>query len=436
MENLTPKLDQKQLQGNIDALIKQNAPHDVVQNYINTYTKTPDGFYMLKQQTEQPKEPTLGGEIVRGVITPFARVATNLIQAGQVATGNEPTEPLSNKYLGEVSSVGTNPDKTFGGNVLDTLKTGVDIGLTLPAGGLAAKGAEKGVEAGIKGLEAGAKAVKPTLNATGRLLKSAGEGAYGVTVIPTESTRIAEQAYKAKAPTLVSRIKNIIKGTEPVGKPITEANTAARLGLAGTEQELGIQAKRASETIWNDVIAPKLNSVKEKVNMKDFLSEVEKEISSGTKGIRRTQLLESLNDIKGEFKNVNKVSLNKLQEYKVDWAKFIPDSVYKGKTPGAALKEVQNMMAKKARGIIYKNIGGEGKQAYIDWGNLQSIMEAGIKSGGDPAKRSLGRNMWQFVMDKAVTPVATIAGKVLYRTGEGLEFVGKKGAKKVGDIID
>jgi hypothetical protein len=38
-------------------------------------------------------------------------------------------------------------------------------------------------------------------------------------------------------------------------------------------------------------------------------------------------------------------------------------------------------------------------------------------------------------MDKAVTPVATVAGKILYKTGSGLEFLGDKGAKKVGDII-
>jgi hypothetical protein len=38
-------------------------------------------------------------------------------------------------------------------------------------------------------------------------------------------------------------------------------------------------------------------------------------------------------------------------------------------------------------------------------------------------------------MDKAVTPVATVVGKILYKTGEGLEFIGESGAKKVGDIV-
>lgn len=63
-------------------------------------------------------------------------------------------------------------------------------------------------------------------------------------------------------------------------------------------------------------------------------------------------------------------------------------------------------------------------------------MKAGVKSIADPAKRSLSRNVWEFVMDKTITPVATFGGKVLYRTGEGLEFIGKKGASKVKDAID
>ena len=38
-------------------------------------------------------------------------------------------------------------------------------------------------------------------------------------------------------------------------------------------------------------------------------------------------------------------------------------------------------------------------------------------------------------MDNTVTPIATIAGKVLYKTGEGLELIGNSGAKRVRDII-
>jgi len=171
--------------------------------------------------------------------------------------------------------------------------------------------------------------------------------------------------------------------------------------------------------------------------MKDFFNQVEKEIIKNTKELgRRSALKEALGSLREQYQKVGSVSLPKLQEYKEGFAKFLPDSSYKGKPIGAALKEVQDISAKKAREIIYKFVGEEGKQAYLDWGNLQSIIEAGKKSvTGDAAKRSLGRNLWELIMDKAITPVATTMGKVLYRTGDGLEFVGNKGAKTVRDIV-
>lgn len=286
------------------------------------------------------------------------------------------------------------------------------------------------------GAETIGKGVAPTIRSTGRVLKSAGEGAYGITVTPEESTSIALRHYKAKYPDVISRVQAKISGNELEGRPITEANTAARHGLMGTESELGVQATRIADDLWNTKIQPKLSKVKGAVNMKTFLGEVEKEIGKGTKGIRRTQLLESFADIKDAYKNVNKINLEKLQKYKEDWAEFIPDAAYKGKTPSAAIRQVQKLMAEKARKIIYKYVGEEGKEAYIDYGNLKSIMKSADKSVRDPAKRGITTNAWQFIMDKAVTPIVTTAGKVLYKTGEGLEFIGKPGAKKVRDIIE
>lgn len=281
-----------------------------------------------------------------------------------------------------------------------------------------------------------AESAKPLMQAMGRALKGAGESAYGLTVIPEETTKMAVQAYQANQPSLISRVKGLFTGEGVGNKPITEANTAARLGLAGTEWELGVQAKQASGKIWQDVIKPKLASVKGKVNMKSYFDELEKQIIKDTPELgRRKALLEGLEAFKEDFKNVNNISLEKLQEYKEGWAKFIPEATYKGKPIGSALKDVKNMAAEKARKVIYNNIGEDGKQAYIDYGNLKSIMESGIKTGKDPATRSISRNIWEAVMNKAITPTATFGGKVLYKTGEGLELIGNKGAKTVKDIV-
>ena len=269
---------------------------------------------------------------------------------------------------------------------------------------------------------------------TGRVLKKAGEGAYGLTVTPEESTSIALRKYKAKYPDVASRVKATLTGEELEGKPTTEANTAARMGMMGTEKELGVQATRFADEIFKDKVIPSLEKVKGKVNMKSFFSEIEKEINKTGDLHRKNALKEGLNALKDDFKNVSSVSLRKLQDYKSDWGKSLPQSYFKGKDISGAMGAVKALARKKAQQIIYKHT--DAKEAYLDYGNLQSIMEAADKATKDPASRTLGRNIWEFIMDKAVTPIATTSGKILYKTGEGLEFVGQKGAKKVGDIVE
>lgn len=296
------------------------------------------------------------------------------------------------------------------------------------------------VESGKLAVKAGtelAKTAKPIARTTGRILKGAGEGAYGITVTPQESTKIAVQAYKAKQPSLSSRVKGFFTGEGVGAKPITEAETAARRGLVGTESELGVQAKKISGELWDNEISPKLDAIKGNVNMKSFIDEIAKEIEKTATGIRKESLREGLNAFRESYKNVSGISLRKLQDYKESWAEFLPDATYKGKPIANSIKEVHNLAAKKAREIIYKHVGEDGKQAYIDYGNLKSIAQSGIKNvGKDPVSRSISRGAWEFVMNQAITPIATIGGKILYKTGSGLEFIGKKGAKKVRDIVD
>ncbi len=281
-----------------------------------------------------------------------------------------------------------------------------------------------------------ARAVKPAIAGTGRALKATGEGSYGISVTTGEGTSRALQTYKESSPTLASRIKNTISG-DTKNKPVTEANTAARYGLMGTEQEIGVQAGRYMKNIWNNDVQPALKQSKGSLDMKKFFDAVSKKIIKDTPELsRRADLIEGLNALKDQYKSVSKVKLEKLQEYKEGWTKTLPESSFKGKPIAGSLKEVKKVASDIARDFIGKNIPEKAKQGYIDYGNLKSIREAGIKSGlTDPAKRGVSLSAWQFIMDKAVTPVTTTAGKILYRTGEGLEFIGESGAKKVGDII-
>lgn len=54
MDKLSPQLNSVQLKQNIDALITQNAPREVIQSYINNYSKNTDGNYVLKTATANP----------------------------------------------------------------------------------------------------------------------------------------------------------------------------------------------------------------------------------------------------------------------------------------------------------------------------------------------------------------------------------------------
>jgi len=278
--------------------------------------------------------------------------------------------------------------------------------------------------------------IKPIINKTGELLKTAGESAYGVSVPMQESTKIALQTYEANQPSFLGRVKNFISGENVGTKPITESKTAAKYGIAGTEWQLGVQAKKISNDVWDNVLKPKLSTATDKIDMKKYFSDLRQEIIKKTPELgRRQDLLEALDAFQEPYKKVGSISPLKLQQYKEGWAKFVPEKTYKGKPIGSAFKDVQNMATNKARNTIYNVVGTDGKEAYFDYGNLKAIQEAGLKSIDQLRSKGFTRQIWEAVLDKAVTPITTFGGKVLYRTGQGLEMYGKSGAKTIGDII-
>ena len=365
------------------------------------------GVEQAKQGYEQAKNAKNPLELLEGSVK---------LGAGAMNTILSPTAPIMKPVEAGVNAVANkisdNPEvqkfaQSKAGEIANRITEDVANLNTLV-------GAVAGVKAGAKAPEVAGKVVegvKPAISATGKVLKAGGEASYGVTVTAEEATRRALQSYQAKQPNLMGRVKNMLKG-ETKGKPVTEANTAARKGLVGTEQELGVQAKRVAGELWKNEVAPKLKANKEKINMQTFLGEIKKEIQSNPDINRRKTLLTAFNKFALDNKKVGNFGLEKLQDYKVEWAKFIPESYSKsGKAISGSLNEIRAIAKQKASQIIFEKLGEDTKMAYIDYGNLKSIMESGIKSGADPAKQSLGRNVWQFIMDKTITPVATIGGK-------------------------
>lgn len=344
--------------------------------------------------------------------------------------------PKTGKTLGEELLQLQERDPNLGGaveQILQGLQGTGDIANNI----LVAQGGKLTAQ---KGVDLTKKVPTPTLNQAGELFKGAGEKVTGVVTKMEEPVKIALQSYEANQPSLFQRVKNFATGVEspkPIGnKPITEANTAVRLLEPGTEWQIGVDARRVSGKIWNDLIQPALNASEDFVGKNGFFETLRNRIIAENKDLgRRNTLLNAFENFQDDFKHVANFKLPKLQEYKEGWAKFVPEKAYKGEPIAGALNEVRKLAAQEARKIIYENLGGKVKQAYIDYGNLQSIVEAGIKSVEGLTDKSFTRKIYEFVIDKAVTPVATVAGKVLYKTGDGLEFIGNGGAKKVKDVI-
>lgn len=288
-------------------------------------------------------------------------------------------------------------------------------------------------------IEGSATVAGKATETAGKVLKGAGERAYRVVAPMEQSTAKALQSYQAAKPTLIERVSGLLSNeskTTTLTPPIRESASAARAGLAGTEWKLGVQAKKASTDLWEKTIKPSLATDKTPIYMPEFFNAVEKRIIAETPELsRRDALLNALSAIKDDYTHVNNVSLTKLQDYKAGWAKLVPERTYKGKPIAGALNEVRNMAAQEARARIYNSLGDPIKQAYLDYGNLQSIVESGLKSIDPLRSKSAYRQAWEFILDKALTPVASYGGKVLYKTGQGLEFVGKEGATKVKDLL-
>ncbi len=308
------------------------------------------------------------------------------------------------------------------------LEAAINIASLYPA----AKSAQGIIKGGAKATQLGFKAV----SGTGKITAAGGKQIFKSAFDLTAKEAPLVQAYKAKVP-FSQRFMAAVQGKKLPQAPITAGETALEKGLAGTETMIGVQAKRATTNLWDDMINPALSQTKEKVNMKSFFRDIEKRIVNETKdAARRKDLLDALKSLQDDYKHISNVSYSRLQGIKSDWAKFVPEKAYKGKPIAGAYNEVKNMAAEEARHKIYSVLGDEVKQAYLDYGNLKGLMQWGQKAMTEGAfKGGFGSFMSAFY-DITMTPIKTIGGKVIYKTGKGLELIGEKGAKTIADIFD
>lgn len=330
---------------------------------------------------------------------------------------------------GTLASIAAAPTTVAG-----SAAAGVGLGAATQAGAAMTENASAGNVAKrgiVGGVIQGAFSGAATL--AGKAVSALGKEAYKFVVPKSTQEAKLVQAYKAKTP-LTERISAAISGAD--SGPRTVADTSFDQRLVGTEAMIGIQAKRASGSIWSEVIQPRLDASPDQINMSTFFDHVKEQIVKNNPEIsRQNALLEALDAMREDYAGVQTASLPDLQKFKEGWAQFVPDKAYQNKPIGGAFREVQNQAANAARSAIYKSLGKDVRQAYIDYGNLKGIQELGVKSmTGGKLKGGAG-SFISAIKDMALTPVATLGGLTVYKVGESIELVGQKGANTVADII-
>jgi len=373
------------------------------------------GISIEQQKTfDEGGAKQIAGEALKSAsyLIPYGKVAGGVAGAtGSKLAGNI-TAGATGGYTADVGV-----DLAEGKSIGESLKPGVGtiVGSAVPVAGAVARG-------------------------TGRVLKKAGTKASEA-VIPT-STREAGmlQTYKANNPFL-KRVADVLSGTEKApqtaGKTAVETKAGQTIpGLFGTQAQIGVQAKRASKSIWNKIISPQLDNAVVQVDLQTYFKKVEQVIVANNPEIgRQKSLLEALQAVREDYADKATATLPELQKLKEGWAQFVPQKFYNGKDIAGATGEVNALLADEARQTIYNTLGDDVKQAYIDYGNLQGLQELGKTAmTGQKLKGGAGSFVSE-IFSRAVTPVGTIGGQVLYQAGKGILFVGEKGAKKVADVL-
>ena len=417
-----------------------------------------DPYQVLSQPSLGQRALQGAGNIASYITQPFASIAATPVQiaakglnkitgqnidpyaGGLPGLGNKriPISPLSvEAKTGDVLKAGaiTAGVATAPASLTGAVLGGVAIGGAEAAGSAMQREAPAGdvLKEGAIGGAIGA-AAGGLLYGAGQILKKTGEGIYKA-VMPT-STREAKllQTYKAKTP-LTTRIKTAL-GFADDAAPRTVAKTGFEKGLVGTESMIGVQARRAQDVVWDDVIEPALNSSKKVVNMQEYLDDLGKEVIKTTPELgRQKALLEAVEAMKADYAGVGNVPIAQLQKFKEGWAEFVPDKAYMGKPIAGAFNEVKDMAADKARNTIYSELGKNVKEAYFDYGNLRGIAELGQKAmAGGRLKGGFG-GFWSAVKDMTLTPIGTIGGRTVYRTAQGIQLFGRPGALVLSDIL-
>ena len=306
----------------------------------------------------------------------------------------------------------TNESQKLGGQ----LETGAEL--------LAGGGGRLIKDAVVGGAKLAAKGVTPVLNS----IKPVGEFIYSRAFTPNVAEAERILAYEATKPSVASKIygAGALEGN-PAFKPIT-AETALRSGIAGTEKQVGVQAKQVADTLYSKEIAPAVKSIKGVISKEELFAPLQERIAKIIDPSKQKAYQNAYDSLVEDYASRKAFTYPEAQALKSELAQFTPAKVFRGQDVANETRMLQAGMASLIREKTYEALKDQNiRQKYIDYGNLQELQKVGVKAISEAGTKGGFGGFWSTMYDTAMTPVKTIGGKVVYKIGNMLQVTAPKG---------
>jgi len=421
--------------GAIPSPVQENKPsfgEGVVQDFRNRVSNASDAQMASIEgrqsnlsgalQTVGQGAGFIGDLVTRGLGAVTPEPVKDVLKSGASAVaGTEAVQDVASKYEQWKQQ---NPEAAA------NLEATLNLGSILPVGGGVAQGARMGTKAALvgtgKALEVGADAV----GSVGNVMRNSGRAIYQEAITP--NVKEAEQLLRFRANTpLLTRIAG------DANAPQTRASVALERGIAGTEGMIGVQAKRQADKVWNDEIAPAVKNSKATMSKDELFAPAIERINATTDPTRRQALINAFEALQEDYKGFDEsFDLNKAQALKRDLDEFTPAKKFKGEDVANEVRQLQADMADAIRQKTYDSLDDVNiRKKYLDWANLNELQKVGVKAISDAAFKGGSGSLIGGLWDAATVPVKTIAGQVLYRVGNKLEFTGPQNIKTFGQYL-
>jgi hypothetical protein len=270
-----------------------------------------------------------------------------------------------------------------------------------------------------------AKGVSPIAKGT----QQAGEFIYSRAFTPNVKEAENILAYEATKPSIASKIygAGALEGN-PAFKPVTVAETALRSGIAGTEKQVGVQAKQVGDNLWKKEIAPAVEGIKGKITKEELFAPLRERIAKIIDPSKQKAYQNALDGLLEDYAKIESFSYKQAQKLKSELAQFTPAKVFRGQDVANETRMLQADMAKLIREKTYEKLKDINvRQKYIDYGNLQELEKVGVKAISEAGTKGGFGGFWSTVYDTAMTPIKTIGGKILYKIGDKFQVTAPKG---------